>query len=73
MANEFIQCLKVCEHVLDKILAPESTPGTGMASNNSQSDANSESSQIPSEDKIELLCNDVVICILQTHDCYYFD
>lgn len=68
MANEFIQCRKVCEHVLDKVLCAETTPnGGGIATNNSQasqnSDANSESSQIPPEDKIELLCNDVVSVI----------
>lgn len=72
MANEFIQCRKVCEHILEKVLGAEITPGsggggggggTGNASNNSQnsqSDANSEGSQIPPEDRIELLCNDVV-------------
>lgn len=64
VANEFIQCRKVCEHVLDKVLGAETTPGTAIATNNSQnsqnSDANSESSQIPPEDKIELLCNDIV-------------
>lgn len=64
MANEFIQCRKVCEHVLDKVLGAETTPGTAIATNNSQnsqnSDANSEGSQIPPEDKIELLCNDIV-------------
>lgn len=62
VANEFIQCRKVCEHVLDKVLGSEVTSG-GSASNNSQnsqSDANSEGSQIPPEDRIELLCNDIV-------------
>ncbi|XP_037903024.1 WD repeat-containing protein 48 homolog isoform X1 [Hermetia illucens] len=64
VANEFIQCRKVCEHVLEKVLGPEITPSGGNASNssqNSQSDANSEGSQIPPEDRIELLCNDVVV------------
>lgn len=68
IANEFIQCRKVCEHVLEKILGAEITPsgtaaansGNSNSQNNSQSDANSEGSQIPAEDKIELLCNDVV-------------
>lgn len=63
MANEFIQCRKVCEHVLDKVLGAETTPSTAIATNNSQnsqSDANSESSHIPPEDKIELLCNEIV-------------
>lgn len=55
----------MCEHVLEKVLGAETTPsgGGGNASNssqNSQSDANSEGSQIPPEDRIELLCNDVV-------------
>lgn len=63
VANEFIQCRKVCEHVLEKVLGAEITPG-GNASNssqNSQSDANSEGSQIPPEDRIELYCNDMVV------------
>lgn len=63
MANEFIQCRKVCEHVLDKVLGAETTPSGGNASSssqNSQSDANSEGSQVPAEDRIELWCNDVV-------------
>lgn len=59
VANEFIQCRKVCDHVLDKVLGAETTPNSGIASN-SQSDANSEGSLVPPEDKIELLCNDVV-------------
>lgn len=59
VANEFIQCRKVCDHVLDKVLGAETTPGSGIASN-SQSDANSEGSLVPPEDKIELLCNDEV-------------
>lgn len=65
VANEFIQCRKVCEHVLDKVLGAETTPSGGNASSssqNSQSDANSEGSQVPAEDRIELWCNDVV-CI----------
>lgn len=63
VANEFIQCRKVCEHVLEKVLGAETTPSGGNASNssqNSQSDANSEGSQVPAEDRIELWCNDVV-------------
>lgn len=63
IANEFIQCRKVCEHVIDKILGAEITPGAGNSNssqNNSQSDANSEGSQVLAEDKIELLCNEVV-------------
>lgn len=62
MANEFLQCRKVCEHVLDKILGSESGVNT-MMSNNSQSNQNdnsSEGSQIPPEDKIELFCNNTV-------------
>lgn len=60
IANEFIQCRKVCEHVLEKVLGSETTPAGTNSQNNSQSDANSEGSQIPPEDRIELLCNDVV-------------
>lgn len=63
IANEFIQCRKVCEHVLEKVLGadlPASTGNSNSSQNNSQSDANSESSQVPAEERIELLCNDVV-------------
>lgn len=58
IANEFIQCRKVCEHVLDKILMENPTTGNGTGVNSSQNSDTSE--QIPAEDKIELLCNDVV-------------
>ncbi|XP_031619690.1 WD repeat-containing protein 48 homolog [Contarinia nasturtii] len=61
VANEFLQCRKVCEHVLDKILGSESGVNT-MISNNSQSNQNdnsSEGSQVPPEEKIELFCNNV--------------
>lgn len=64
MANEFLQCRKVCEHVLDKILGSDSASSVNaMNCNNSNSNQNdniSEGSQIPPEDKIELFCNDVV-------------
>ncbi|XP_039438106.1 WD repeat-containing protein 48 homolog isoform X1 [Culex pipiens pallens] len=73
IANEFIQCRKVCEHVLEKVLGADlpgggggggsSTGGGGNSNssqNNSQSDANSEGSQVPAEERIELLCNDVI-------------
>lgn len=64
VANEFLQCRKVCEHVLDKILGAESGV-SAMSSNASQSNQNdnsSEGSQVAPEDKIELFCNNVV-CI----------
>lgn len=62
VANEFIQCRKVCEHVLDKVLGSEvQANSVGTTSTSSQnSDANSESSQILAEDRVELWCNDVV-------------
>uniref|UniRef100_A0AAG5D7G6 WD repeat-containing protein 48 homolog n=1 Tax=Anopheles atroparvus TaxID=41427 RepID=A0AAG5D7G6_ANOAO len=71
IANEFIQCRKVCEHVLEKVLGTDlpagaaaaigsSTGNSNSSQNNSQSDANSEGSQVPAEERIELLCNDVV-------------
>lgn len=59
MANEFLQCRKVCEHVLDKILNAESGANS-MSSNSNQNDNSSEGSQVPPEDKIELYCNNVV-------------
>lgn len=37
VANEFIQCRKVCEHVLEKVLGPDSTPGVGAASSGATS------------------------------------
>lgn len=70
MANEFIQCRKVCEHVLEKVLNAETTPSGGNANNslqNSQSDANSEGSQLPAEERIELWCNDVVRQMDKSH------
>lgn len=64
MANEFLQCRKVCEHVLDKILGSDNATGlnamTCNNSNSNQNDNSSEGSQIPPEEKIELFCNDVV-------------
>lgn len=71
IANEFIPCRKLFEHVLDKVLgqgADYSIPGSGQgatggnanASNNSDGN-NSEGSQIPAEDRLELYCNDVMI------------
>uniref|UniRef100_A0A182TZR0 WD repeat-containing protein 48 homolog n=1 Tax=Anopheles melas TaxID=34690 RepID=A0A182TZR0_9DIPT len=65
IANEFIQCRKVCEHVLEKVLGSDlptsdSNGNSNSSQNNSQSDGNSESSQIPAEERIELLCNEVL-------------
>lgn len=57
IANEFIQCRKVCEHVLDKILMENPSTGNGGVNSSQNSDT---SEQIPAEDKIELLCNEVV-------------
>lgn len=74
IANEFIPCRKLCEHVLDKVLgqgADYSIPGGGGAgvtggnssnnNNSNNSDGNSEGSQVPAEDRLELYCNDVLI------------
>lgn len=75
MANEFIQCRKVCEHVLEKVLNAETTPSGGNANNslqNSQSDANSEGSQLPAEERIELWCNDVVSETKNPHTDFIF-
>uniref|UniRef100_A0A182Q7G0 WD repeat-containing protein 48 homolog n=1 Tax=Anopheles farauti TaxID=69004 RepID=A0A182Q7G0_9DIPT len=65
IANEFIQCRKVCEHVLEKVLGSDmptagSTGNSSSSQNNSQSDGNSEGSQVPAEERIELLCNEVL-------------
>lgn len=76
IANEFIPCRKLCEHVLDKVLgqgADYSIPGQGNGGGggsggggaggnaNNNSEGNSEGSQIPAEDRLELYCNDVLI------------
>lgn len=88
IANEFIPCRKLCEHVLDKVLgqgADYSIPGSGQGggggggagtggsggssnsnnnnnnNNSNNSDGNSEGSQVPAEDRLELYCNDVLI------------
>lgn len=39
VANEFIQCRKVCEHVLEKVLGPDATPGSAASSGSSGSAA----------------------------------
>lgn len=79
IANEFIQCRKVCEHVLEKVLGSDlptsdSNGNSNSSQNNSQSDGNSESSQIPAEERIELLCNEVVSkgeCIVNAEHLYF--
>lgn len=49
---------------MEKVLGNDVIPNTNVTTNNSQnsqnSDGNSESSQIPPEDRIELYCNEVV-------------
>lgn len=69
IANDFIQCRKVAEHVLEKILGGNDT-GTGSnSSNQTQSQGSSQQAPAPArptangespgeapEDKIELLC-----------------
>lgn len=71
MANEFIQCRKVCEHVLDKVLGSDAPINNAAANSTSSqhSDANSESSQILAEDRVELWCNDVVSLIPKIDGC----
>lgn len=58
--------------MLEKVLGadlPASTGNSNSSQNNSQSDANSEGSQVPAEERIELLCNDVVrFSIALDHD-----
>jgi len=62
IANEFIQCRKVCEHVLDKILGAEILPSSNSCSsshNTIQSEILGDSTR-SAENKIELLCNEVI-------------
>lgn len=60
IANEFIQCRKVCEHVLDKILGAEIMPGTNSNSSQNNSQAETSGDGNSAENKIELICNEVV-------------
>lgn len=47
---------------MDKVIGTDvPTNNINNSQNNSQSDANSEGSQIPPEERIELLCNDIVL------------
>lgn len=59
VANDFIQCRKVAEHILDKLLGEGSSnlPGGGDA------DPTSPTSNGTTVDQIELTCNDQVILI----------
>lgn len=56
VANDFIQCRKVAEHILDKLLGEGSagSPGAGDA------DPSSPTNNGTSVDHIELTCNDQV-------------
>lgn len=55
VANDFIQCRKVAEHILDKLLGEGSagSPGGGDADNNTPTNG-------MTADQIELMCNDQV-------------
>lgn len=69
IANEFIPCRKLCEHVLDKVLGAECMPGTGSGSgsggsmgasnsNNSNNNATSSASNNNSEANSEIPAED---------------
>lgn len=56
MANDFIQCRKVAEHILDKLLGDGSASSPGGGDNDSTTPSNNGYSV----DQIELTCNDQV-------------
>lgn len=57
VANDFIQCRKVAEHILDKLLGEGTTGSPGGAEGDTTSPTNSGTSV----DQIELTCNDQVL------------
>lgn len=65
VANDFIQCRKVAEHILDKLLG-EGTAGSPGAGD---TDASSPTNNGTSVDQIELTCNDQV-CPNGYFQCY---
>lgn len=60
MANDFIQCRKVAEHILDKLLG-EGTAGSPGAGDGDNSSAINNGTSV---DQIELTCNDQVKIML---------
>ena len=62
-ANDFIQIRKVQEHVYEKVLGGGSDAGSTTNNNDRGSDDKAETASI-AEDRVQLLCNDKVMCIL---------
>lgn len=71
IANDFIQVRKVAEHVYDKVLGAGSDSGSVAGGGNTVSggspagdrtntDSNADNSSL-AEEKVELLCNDLVL------------
>lgn len=56
VANDFIQCRKVAEHILDKLLGEGNAGSPGAGDTDPSSPTNSGTSV----DQIELTCNDQV-------------
>lgn len=63
VANDFIQCRKVAEHVVEKILGSGDMNGTATSgtSSSNKSNSNGDSSNDAPEEKVELLCCDQVL------------
>lgn len=62
IANDFIQVRKVAEHVLEKVLGAGSESGSvaaGPANADKETEDVQDSSSL-AEEKVELLCNDIV-------------
>lgn len=62
MANDFIQCRKVAEHILEKLLGDgnASSPGGGVGGGG-DSDSSVPNTNGYSVDQIELTCNDQIL------------
>lgn len=60
-ANDFIQCRKVAEHVVEKILGESGSGSPTGAENETTPPSNNNASN--SNVQVELLCNDQVIIV----------
>lgn len=68
VANDFIQCRKVAEHILEKLLG-EGTAGSPGAGD---TDPTSPTNNGTSVDQIELTCNDQVSLIHKNYRLSWF-
>ncbi|GBP16829.1 WD repeat-containing protein 48 homolog [Eumeta japonica] len=58
VANDFIQCRKVSEHVVEKILGSGDMNGATGTTGSTKSNSNGDSTNEAPEEKVELLCCD---------------